>query len=222
MAASIAWSPVASTPLGSLTGRCVKREALTAMGHWIWGRARGASEQQLQKKEAAEDGGGEGNLDAQAGLWGNRGGSFGAWCGNGGDRRFASWWSRRGEGNIGARWGDGGQVVLGGLSAFNQLENELSNCCVSSGQGCTSRVGDIGTALQLHSASAICKLGNDVDTLFSFVALLGFLLTGCVIVTIARHALHANEVLCFRFIVGAIACLFLAALACKMVSLVIK
>lgn len=105
---------------------------------------------------------------------------------------------------------------------MNRLENELSNCYVPSRQELTSRVADIRTALQLHLATAIFKLHNDTDTLFSFVALLEFLYAVCVVVVIARHTLHASGVLCFRFIVGAVAFLSLAALACKTVSLVIK
>lgn len=106
---------------------------------------------------------------------------------------------------------------------MSRLENELSNCYVPSRQDLTSRVADIGTALQLHLATAIFKLHNDMDTLFSFVALLEFLCAVCVVVVvIARPTLHASGVLCFRFIVGAGAFLSLAALACKTVSLVIK
>lgn len=46
----------------------------------------------------------------------------------------------------------------------------------------------------------IFKLHNDMDTLFSFVALLEFLCAvWVVVVVIARPTLHASGVLCFRF-----------------------
>lgn len=223
MAASIAWSPVTSNPLDSLTGRYMKRKVLTPMGYWME-QSPGTSEQQLQKKKAAEDRGGEGSFGAHASLWGNRGGgSFDAWSGNRGEGSVGDLWGNRGEGTVGDWWDSGGRVgILSGLRTFNRLENKLSNCCVPSGQELTSRVADIRTALQLHSARAIYHLRNDEDTLFSFVTLLGFLLAECLVVTIARHALHVSYVLCSGFRVGGIAGLSLAALACKMVSLVIK
>lgn len=192
MVASIAWSPVTSNLLDSLPGRYVKRKVLTPMGHWM-GQSPGTSKQQLQKKEAAKERRGEGSFDAHASLWSNRfGGSLDAWLGNRGGGNVDAWWGNRGEGSVGNWGGSDGRVGLSGLCAFNRLENKLSNCSVPSGQELTSRVADIGTALQLHSARAICQLGDDVDTLFSFVTQLGFLLAGCIVYTIARHTLHVS------------------------------
>lgn len=72
-----------SNPLDSLTGRYVKRKVLTPMGYWMV-QSPGTSEQQLQKKEAAEDRGGEGSFDAHASLWSSSGaGSFDVWWGGG-------------------------------------------------------------------------------------------------------------------------------------------
>lgn len=158
------------------------------------GQSPRTSEQQLQKKEAPKDRGSEGSFDAHAGRWGS-----------------SCRWGSSG------RWGNGLRD-----RTLNRLENELSNCYIPFGQELTSSVVDIGTALQLLCASAVCMLSNDVDTLFSFVTLLECLVTGALVLGMARLALPFGGVLCCRFIDGAIALLSLAALAYKMVCLVIK
>lgn len=134
---------------------------------------------------------------------------------------------RGGEGSFDAcagRRGLGGERVYGCcIFAYDAPENEFSHCCVLRSQGFTSRLADIGTAFQLHLVpfSAVYKVSNDVNTSFSLETLPGFLLAGCCCVgAIASRALGVGDSLCS--VVGVVACLSLAALACKMEALVIK
>lgn len=87
------------------------------------GQSPGTSEQQLQKKEAAEDRGDEGSFDACAAI---RGGSDCGWGRGGGD------WD------------------CGLICAVNRLESEFSNSYVPRSQDVASSFIDIRTPFQLH------------------------------------------------------------------------
>lgn len=167
------------------------------MGHWV-GQSPGTSEQQLQKKEAAEDRGDEGSFDACAGA--------------------------RGRGDCG--WGRGCNLTCAANHLESEFSNcyvPRSQDVASSFIDIRTPF-----QLHFVMYSAIYMVSNDVDTSLSLGTLPDFLLAVCCCVgAIARRALDLGVgarrlTPFFRVFLVARACISFTALACKTELLIIR